>query len=365
MSPPLRALSRLRVAFLLAAWFAFSLLLSLFNKHLLGRHRGAFPAPLLMTAVQFAFQGAVIAALLAGPFAELAPAPLPRPVWVRTVLPVGVVAAGDIGASNASLFFISLPFYTLCKSSSALFLLFFAVLLGQERGSWRLTGSVALICAGVGCAVKGETSFDAPGLMLVLFASALSGLRWTLAQRLMARDPQGAHPLALLHRLLPAQAGACFLASLLFDPLAGLGGSEYFATPAAVCATLLKIAGAGCLALAMATSEFALLRATGAVTIGVAGTVKEAVSVVVFAAVDGDPLRPLSLAGLALVICGVGAYNHARHVAEAERRAAAAEEAAQEEVLDKVMTGRPEGAEDAPEESYTTIVNALLTNKAR
>lgn len=407
-APPLSAVTRARVLLLVLVWYCLALLLSLFNKHMLGRTKGAFPAPLLMTSFQFGVQGAVIAFLLDGPYRDLAAPPMEWGVWARSVLPLGCVGGGDIGLSNASLVYVSLSFYTMVKSSSVMFLLLFAIAMGLERPSYPLAGSVALICGGVICTVAAETSFDGLGLALVLVAAALSGLRWTLSQRLMRVQPGHAHPLPLLGSLMPAQAVACLLAALLHDDLRGLKGSAFFATPWDSAMTLLKVVSSGCLALCMGLAEFTLLRATGAVTIGVAGTVKEAVSVAVFALVDGDPLGPVNAVGLLLVVAGVGAYNAARAAAERQRREGATREAQQggggEEGRDgggdqlEVLGGGGDwapGTEPArrappapapgtgaaaaahghghghgrgappPGPSYTEAVNALLPNKAR
>ena len=108
--------SRLRTGGLIFAWYAFSASLSLFNKHLLGHNRGAFPAPLLMTSAQFFLQWCISAALLQWPMRALMPQPLPRRAWVRGVLPVGLATGADVGLSNLSLIYVSLSFYVMIKS---------------------------------------------------------------------------------------------------------------------------------------------------------------------------------------------------------------------------------------------------------
>ena len=108
--------SRARTAGLIVAWYTFSASLSLFNKHLLGHNRGAFPAPLLMTSVQFFMQWCFSAALLQGPMRALKPQPLPRRAWLRGILPVGLATGADVGLSNLSLIYVSLSFYVMVKS---------------------------------------------------------------------------------------------------------------------------------------------------------------------------------------------------------------------------------------------------------
>ena len=54
---------------------------------------------------------------------------------------------------------------------------------------------VGVISAGLALLVAGETQFDALGFALVMAASALSGLRWTITQlQLQGSDGHGAAP---------------------------------------------------------------------------------------------------------------------------------------------------------------------------
>lgn len=128
---------------LILLWYAFSTTLSLYNRTLLGHGhgvggRGAFPAPLLMTTLQFCVQ-IVLARLTLAAGVERPPAGSPRPpplswhAWATQVVPNGVCTGLDVGLSNFSLSLITLSFYTMCKSTTPLFLLLFAFIWGLER----------------------------------------------------------------------------------------------------------------------------------------------------------------------------------------------------------------------------------------
>lgn len=49
------------------------------------------------------------------------------------MVPNGITTGLDIGFSNKSLVFINLSFYTMCKSTVPVFLLFFAFVWGIEK----------------------------------------------------------------------------------------------------------------------------------------------------------------------------------------------------------------------------------------
>ena len=389
--------SRWAVAALVAAWYGLSVLLSLYNKHLLGRGRGHFPAPLLLTGVQFGFQSVLVRTLLLlRPLRHLAPKPLPQSDWLRRVVPVSLAAAADVSFSNLSLIYITLSFYTMCKSVTPLYLLAFVVAMRIEPLSFGLVASIVLIVAGVACAVAGETQFELKGFALVMLAAALSGLRWALTQRLMSRN--GAWglgtPLGAMCTLMPIMAAACLTASLLFErPWAVLPASPYFASFAAGTDTACLVALAACMAFGMTASEFTLMRATSAVTLSVVGTVKEAFSVLVFTLVDGDSLGVTNGIGLALLCAGVWGYHASRqrHSGGGHKPAQGLARTSKEKqpLLHAVDGADPETGErrrsrgpasprpraggvgdnghaaSTPEEQYRQILLALLPDKGR
>ena len=66
-------------------------------------------------------------------------------VYWKSAVPVGVATAFDIAASNASYLFVSVPFYTVVKSSSVIFVLGFSILYGLQPSDKNLIGSALII----------------------------------------------------------------------------------------------------------------------------------------------------------------------------------------------------------------------------
>lgn len=77
--------------------------------------------------------------------------------------PNGVSTGLDIGLSLVSLHFITLSFYTMCKATSPLFLLFFAILWGLERLNMSLLAIVGTITPGLALLVR---PIDPPSLVV-------------------------------------------------------------------------------------------------------------------------------------------------------------------------------------------------------
>jgi solute carrier family 35 protein C2 len=124
---------------LILLWYFFGTFLSLWNKLLIGAEHGPFgeghfPAPFLMTSIQFFSQYMIASGLLRfGIVRRQSEDVLTWKEYGKEVVPNGVATGLDIGLSNTSLAFISLSFYVMLKSTTPLFLLMFAILWGIEK----------------------------------------------------------------------------------------------------------------------------------------------------------------------------------------------------------------------------------------
>jgi len=125
---------------LILLWYFFGTFLSLWNKLILGKEhgvfgQGAFPAPFMMSSLQFFAQHLIARSLLTSGIVlrRGGEEPLTWRQYFRTIVPNGISTGLDIGFSNYSLVFITLSFYVMCKSTSPLFLLLFAFIWGIER----------------------------------------------------------------------------------------------------------------------------------------------------------------------------------------------------------------------------------------
>lgn len=147
----------------------------------------------------------------------------------------------------------------MCKSSSLGFVLIFAFLFHLEKPTWRLVGIISIITVGLVLMVSGETKFHLVGMMEVLTASALGGLRWALTQILLDKETMGLNnPFATLFWLAPIMAATLATCSLLFEgPRAIFSSDEFWGSMAATLKTSAVILFPGVLAFFMTVSEFA------------------------------------------------------------------------------------------------------------
>ncbi|XP_062233592.1 probable sugar phosphate/phosphate translocator At1g06470 isoform X2 [Phragmites australis] len=265
----------LKTGFYILVWYAFSTCLTLYNKTLLGDKLGKFPAPLLMNTVHFALQAALSKVILF--FQSKGPENTVEMGWkdyFMRVVPTALGTALDINLSNASLVFISVTFATMCKSASPIFLLLFAFAFRLESPSIKLLGILVVISIGVLLTVAKETEFDFWGFIFVTLAAVMSGFRWSMTQILLQKDTYGLkNPITLMSHVTPVMA----IATLLLTYANRRSPS--------------------------------LFHATSAITVTIAGVVKEAVTILVAVFYFHDEFTWLKGLGLVTIMVGVSLFN--------------------------------------------------------
>ncbi|XP_076068317.1 solute carrier family 35 member C2 isoform X2 [Oratosquilla oratoria] len=134
---------------------------------------------------------------------------LPWEVYWKKVLPPGAAAGIDIGLSQWSLEFITVALYTMSKSTALIFILVFAIIFKLEEMRWSVVFLVFLIAGGLFMFTYKYTQFNLFGFLLVLLASLLSGLRWTLSQLVMQKTELGlTNPIDMVYHIQPWMAAS-------------------------------------------------------------------------------------------------------------------------------------------------------------
>ncbi|KAA1072441.1 Triose-phosphate Transporter [Puccinia graminis f. sp. tritici] len=231
--------------------------------------------------------------------------------YLRKALPCGMASGLDIGLSNTSLKTVTLSFYTMCKSSSLAFVLLFAFLFKLEKPTYKLTGIILLITAGVVLMVSSETQFDFWGMVEVLSASCLGGLRWSLTQILLDKQSMGMNtPIATIFWLAPTMGLSLSFCSLIFEGWSNLLSEQaFFGDLGKSFMTMTYIATAGVLAYLMTVSEYFLIQRTSVVTLSIAGVFKEVGTIFLSTVIFHDIMTPLNISGLGITLFGIGLYN--------------------------------------------------------
>ncbi|GAM85674.1 hypothetical protein ANO11243_036810 [Dothideomycetidae sp. 11243] len=330
-------------AVLIAAWYGFSIGISVFNKFVLSKDKLDFHFPLFFTSfhmiIQFVLASSImffIPSLRPKPVdsgstdiqyrqvpqttqegaQETQPPQPERPImtkffYITRISPCGAATGLDIGLGNMSLKFISLTFYTMCKSSVLGFVLLFAFLFRLEKPSWKLAAIILTMAAGVIMMVAGEAAFNPLGFILIMTASFFSGFRWSLTQILLIRNPATSNPFSSIFFLAPVM----FLTLIVIAfPVEGAGefidGFHILVAKKGVAQALGVLLFPGLLAFLMTASEFALLKRTSVVTLSVCGIFKEVLTITAAALIFGDELTVINFSGLLVTIASIAIYNY-------------------------------------------------------
>lgn len=164
---------------------------------------------------------------------------------------------------------------------------------------------------GVVLMVFGEVEFKLGGFVLVISAAFFSGLRWSLTQILLLRNPATSNPFSSILFLSPVMFVLLFALAI---PVEGFGplweGLKLLSAEWGPIWTPLFLLFPGCIAFLMIASEFALLQRTSVVTLSIAGIFKEVVTISAASIVFDDKLTPINFVGLATTIAAIGAYNY-------------------------------------------------------
>ncbi|KAM3968823.1 solute carrier family 35 member C2 [Aphomia sociella] len=236
---------------------------------------------------------------------------LPFITCVRSVAPTGLASGIDVGFSNWALELVTISLYTMTKSTTIIFILGFAIIMGLEKKSWSLVGIVFMIAAGLIMFTYKATQFDLLGFNFLLLASFAAGVRWTLAQLVMQKSKLGLHnPVDMVFHVQPWMFVSLLPFMIIFEgfecfyELQRLSGKE-------LGPTILKVSVGATIAFAMEISEFLVVTYTSSLTLSIAGIFKEMCILVLAVKVSGDQLSPINVAGL--VLCLLGIIGHIVH----------------------------------------------------
>ncbi|EGZ77549.1 TPT-domain-containing protein [Neurospora tetrasperma FGSC 2509] len=312
---------------LILLWYFFSLSISLYNKWMFDPKKLNFRFPLFTTATHMLVQFS-LASIVLFFFPSLRPTnghksdlgqsrhEPERPVmtklfYLTRIGPCGLATGLDIGLGNASLQFITLTFYTMCKSSSLAFVLLFAFLFRLESPTWRLVAIIATMTFGVVMMVAGEVEFKLGGFLLVISASFFSGFRWGLTQILLLRNPATSNPFSSIFFLAPVMFLSLISIAIPIEGFSALfAGLKIIAEEHGMLMAPLLIVFPGTIAFLMTASEFALLKRTSVVTLSIAGIFKEAVTISAAAIVFGDTMTVINIMGLLVTLAAIAMYNY-------------------------------------------------------
>ncbi|CAM9242880.1 unnamed protein product [Chrysoparadoxa australica] len=291
-------------------WYSISVTFTVLNKWLYSFWEGGFPFPIMPSAVHTLVKLGLSRAIYCFKPCRPVPAPLPSRVYWRFAVPIGVMTALDIMLSNWSFRFINVTFYTIAKSASLLWILMWALLLKLVPRSADLLGVVSLIVTGLFMASWGESSFSLPGLLLIFGAGFFSAGRWAVTQLFQGYDKNSTSALTIVYHIAVPAAVAMTLPALVLEVKPWLGSK--FTEPTLLWQSLSMAVLGGAVAFLLVLVEIKLVEISSSLSMGVFGSLKEVITIIVAALSLDERPSILNIAGLGLALSGSWLYKSIR-----------------------------------------------------
>lgn len=310
MACPVQFLCRgLRTLGLVLLYYAFSIGITFYNKWLMK----GFHYPLFMTLVHLTINFC-LSALTRWAMQSWTGKPRIILSWrdyLRKVAPTAIATALDIGLSNWSFLFITISLYTMTKSSAVLFILFFSLVFKLEEANPFLILVVLLISSGLFMCTFKSTQFNMEGFIMVLLASFIGGIRWTLTQVLMQKAELGLqNPIDAIYHLQPLMFLGLFPLFLYNEGLSLSTSEKLFRVTelSPLLYSLATLSIGGTLAFGLGFSEFLLVSRTSSLTLSISGIFKEVCTLLLAASLMGDKMSVLNLMGFVVCLCGISLH---------------------------------------------------------
>lgn len=246
--------------------------------------------------------------------------------YMKQIFPCSLASSGDIGLSNVSFKFVSLSLYTMLKTSSLMFVLIFGLLFRLEKFHWRLVVIVLVMTGSVMMMVKKPDSINSIandinneddghnniGIILVLGASMMSGLRWSFTQLLLKHNNYTNNSILTIFYISPSMCLTLFVFGLIFE-----GWNNFITSPIWELKGILQTIGLmiipGILAFMMTLCEFKLLSVAQIITLSIAGIFKELLTIILSSIIFGDKLSFINCLGLIFTFIDIMWYNYYRY----------------------------------------------------
>ncbi|XP_015059534.1 probable sugar phosphate/phosphate translocator At4g32390 [Solanum pennellii] len=303
-----------------AIWIFLSFTVIVYNKYILDRKLYNWPYPISLTIIHMAFCSS-LAYLLVRVFKLVEPVTMTMDLYCKSVVPIGLLYAFSLWLSNSAYIYLSVSFIQMLKALMPVAVYSIGVLFKKDTFKSDTMGNMVSISIGVAIAAYGEAKFDTWGVMLQLGAVAFEATRLVMIQILLTSKGITFNPITSLYYVAPCCLVFLFIPWIFVEyPLLKDTSSFHFDWVIfgtnSFCAFALNLA------------VFLLVGKTSALTMNVAGVVKDWLLIAFSWSVIKDTVTPINLVGYGLAFLGVAYYNHAKLQAlkanEAQKKASQA-----------------------------------------
>lgn len=302
MSPAL--LGKILISYLyVSLWIALSGVVIIYNKYILDAKYFNWRFPISLTMIHMAFCSS-LAFVLLKVFRVVEPITMSRDMYITSVLPIGALYAVSLWLSNSTYMYLSVSFIQMLKALMPVAVYSIGVGVGKEVFKASTMANMLLISAGVAIAAYGEANFNVIGISLQLGAIAFEATRLVLIQMLLTAKGIQLNPITSLYYIAPCCLVFLSVPWVMVEmPRLDFANAKpnflIFGTNS-LCAFALNLA------------VFLLIGKTSALTMNVAGVVKDWLLIAFSWSVIADRVTGINLLGYAIAFVAVCWYNHSK-----------------------------------------------------
>lgn len=303
-------------AYFVLQWIFISSALILYNKSVIS---GGFAHPITLVLFHMLF-GVVASGTWKVLGLEVVP-PIGFKSWLCGFLPVGLCFAASLALSNMAYLYISVAYIQMIKALTPVVVLLLSFCLQIETPSLRLFVFIVLISSGVTLSCVSQVEASVAGTVIQLAALVAEGLRLCLINLLLAKKGLKLSAIANLYYIAPT----CFVC--LFGPWALIEAPHVLADNAAALRNtgFLVLLSNSSVAFLLNLATIALIQRTSALTLNVAGVVKDLLLIAWSVAMHGAIVTHMQYVGYAIAFSGVCGYTYYKHNLATQEASAKAE----------------------------------------
>ena len=246
---------------------------------------------------------------------------MPKKEYVNRVIPIGALYAASLWLSNSAYLHLSVSFIQMTKALMPGLVYVCGVAFGMEKLTRVTSFNMFIIAIGVAIAAYGEINFIYIGVVEQLSALVFEALRLMLVQVLITRQGYAMNPIQSLYYVSPACAACLAL------PFAAVELPEILADIHLEIDYGMLLLNA-LTAFALNLAVFLLIGKTSALTMNIAGVIKDWMLIFASQHMFGNTVTFLNYLGYVIAFLAVGMYNYNKLKAAKRKEAAAKAEAA-------------------------------------
>ena len=281
-------------------WIALSSSVILFNKWILDGF--GFPFPVALTMIHMLLCSA-LAYLLVKVLKVVEGVSMTMEVYLRKILPVALLFSIVLWLGNSAYIYLSVAFIQMVKALMPCVVYLIGLMFRVETFNSTKMLNMTILTVGIAIASYGEVNFHAFGFLLLLLSIGAEAIRLVSIQVLLASSDIKLNSVTTLYYVSPACVIFLVPPFVYLELPSLLGSQDIHLNP-------MVLLSSAVLAFGLNISVYLLIGKTSALTMNVAGVLKDWILITISSVLFDAPISMLQLCGYLMAFAAVCFYNY-------------------------------------------------------